>query len=156
MTDDVRDVNTETTDATEVAEIDSAAGEAGDSATEAFDTDSATESTAQKGQRHRDLWRMQVTLKPVPVILILLMLISGARRDGYTLSNTDPISRRTPAPPVLPSPRRLTGQSRCCRIHPTRSTKTSLPPGRTSPAISCPTTTSSRSRSWLRRPNRSH
>ncbi len=101
MTDDVRDVNTETTDATEVAEIDSAAGEAGDSATEAFDTDSATESTAQKGQRHRDLWRMQVTLKPVPVILILLMLISGARRDGYTLSNTDPISRRTPAPPVL-------------------------------------------------------
>lgn len=39
------------------------------------------------------------------------------------MSNTDPISRRTPAPPVLPSPRRLTGQSRCCRIHPTRSTK---------------------------------
>lgn len=31
------------------------------------------------------------------------------------MSNTDPISRRTPAPPVLPSPRRLTGQSRCCR-----------------------------------------
>ncbi|AFE12633.1 hypothetical protein MRGA423_08530 [Mycobacterium tuberculosis RGTB423] len=90
MTDDVRDVNTETTDATEVAEIDSAAGEAGDSATEAFDTDSATESTAQKGQRHRDLWRMQVTLKPVPVILILLMLISGGATGWLYLEQYRP------------------------------------------------------------------
>ncbi len=36
-------------------------------------------SPAQKGRGTVTPWRMQVTLKPVPVILILLMLISGRR-----------------------------------------------------------------------------
>ncbi|OSC41559.1 hypothetical protein [Mycobacterium decipiens] len=75
MTDDVRDVSPEAADATVGAEIDPVADEVDDSLTEAFDADD--EVPDQKRWWRRDLWRMQITLKPVAVILILLMLISG-------------------------------------------------------------------------------
>jgi Mce-associated membrane protein len=113
VTDDVRDVESaeapetsgaaetseasETSEAAETEAIDPATSEFDDSVTEISDAAvSDAESPAPARRRTRDLWRMKVTLKPVPVILILLVLISGGVTAWLYVKQYQPAQQTDP------------------------------------------------------------
>ncbi|WP_421844958.1 hypothetical protein [Mycobacterium sp.] len=89
MNDDARDIET--------AEIDSATSESDDSANEFLEESAESDSPAPTRRLRRDLWRVQVTLKPIPVILILLVLITAGTTAWLYVKQYQPDQQTNPS-----------------------------------------------------------
>lgn len=89
MNDDAPDIET--------TEIDSATSESDDSANEFLEESAESDSPAQARRLRRDLWRVQVTLKPIPVILILLVLITAGTTAWLYVKQYQPDQQTNPS-----------------------------------------------------------
>jgi Mce-associated membrane protein len=131
VTEDVRDVKTTETAETALAvEIDSAASEA--------TTEATTASPAQTKCLRGGLRRVLCNKKLVPVILVLLLLISGGVATWLYFKQYRPGQQTDPRVARAVVNAASDGTAALLSYSPDTLDKASPPPGRTSSGISCP------------------